>query len=64
MDEDDRRAEGERLAELRLSAAYARGRALDCGLTDKERLLAKSMGQLFQAEADELQAELDALPPM
>ena len=64
MDDEGRRADATRLCELRLSAAYARGRASTAGLPEPQRLLAISLGQLFEAEADELQAELDVFPPL
>ena len=49
---------------LRLSAAHSRDRAERPERNNRERALSLAAAQKMDAQADELQAELDALPPL
>ena len=63
MDDEERRAAVGRVEWLRLAAERAQRRAKQPNLKDAEIRHVLSLAQQSEASADELQAELDALPP-
>ena len=64
MDAEERRAAAARIEWLRMAALKARDRAKTPNLKNADLQRALTQAQTAEASADELQAELDALPPL
>ena len=64
MDHEQRAGLVAEIRALRVSATHSRERSERPERNERERALSLAAAQKIEAQADELQAELDALPPL